>query len=89
MQHLSNLARIYVAKEDEAALAAKVESVLGYVAELTKIDTDMYTHTSAPEHRNILRADVAVPPTADERGQILENAPERHGDLFRVQKMIG
>lgn len=89
IQHLGNLARIEIAPEDEAAIAAKVESVLGYVAELSNIDTDMYTHAVAPKHRNVLRKDEVGGPEWTERQAILKNAPQKEGDLFKVQKMIG
>lgn len=89
IQHLSNLARIEVRPEEEAAIVAKIEAVLGYVAELSEVDTEMYAHSEAPEHRNVLRDDISVQSTYTERKTILENAPQRHGDLFKVQKMIG
>jgi aspartyl-tRNA(Asn)/glutamyl-tRNA(Gln) amidotransferase subunit C len=88
IEHLALLSRIKVAEGEQAALADKIDAVLGYVCEIAKVDTSAYAHTEAAEHRNIMREDVATTTPGIMREAILDNAPQRDGNFVRVQQMF-
>lgn len=88
IEHLALLSRINVEASEQAALAEKIDAVLGYVGEIAKVDTSAYAHAEAGEHRNELRADVTAAQDAVMREAILDNAPKREGDFVRVQQMF-
>lgn len=89
IEHLANLARISVKEEEKDELINRIESVLSYVGEISKVDTTGYTHAESGANRNVLRDDEAF--SADEavRNEIMNNAPEKHDGFVKVQKMIG
>lgn len=88
IEHLALLSRIKVKEGEQAQLAEKIDAVLGYVGEISKVDTSAYQHAEAGEHRNQLRADIATELPGDTRDAILANAPKREGDFVRVQQMF-
>lgn len=88
IEHLATLSRIKVREDEQAALAEKIDAVLGYVGEIAKVDTSAYAHAEAGAHRNELRADVATDEPGKMREAILDNAPQREGDFVRVQQMF-
>jgi aspartyl-tRNA(Asn)/glutamyl-tRNA(Gln) amidotransferase subunit C len=88
IEHLALLSRINVEPSEQAALAEKIDAVLGYVGEIAKVDTSSYAHAEAGEHRNELREDVTAAQDAVMREAILDNAPKREGDFVRVQQMF-
>lgn len=88
IEHLALLSRIKVKEGEQAALAEKIDAVLGYVGEISKVDTSAYQHAEAGDHRNELRADVATEQPGEMREAILANAPKREGDFVRVQQMF-
>lgn len=89
IEHLATLARIAINEEEKTMLAEKIDAVLGYVGEISKVDTSMYEHAEAADHRNILRQDSAMLADDKERAAVLENAPQKEGDFIKVQQMFG
>lgn len=88
IEHLANLARISVKEEEKDELVNRIESVLSYVSEISKVDTTGYSHAEAGQNRNVLRDDVVLEAEQKVHDVILENVPERHGDYVKVQKMF-
>ncbi len=89
IEYLANLARISIKEEEKAPLAEKIEAVLNYVSEISKVDTSAYAHSEAGDNRNVMRDDVAIQSDTKIHDAIIENIPEKHGDFAKVQKMIG
>ncbi len=88
IEHLATLARIKVNEGEQAALAEKIDAVLGYVGEIAKVDTSKYAHDEAGAHHNIMRPDVPTEKPGEMREAILNDAPQREGDFVRVQQMF-
>lgn len=88
IEHLASLARIAVSDEEKSALAEKIDAVLGYVGEISNVDTSMYEHAEAGAHRNVMRTDTALSAAGDERELVLKNAPQKEGDFIKVQQMF-
>ena len=65
----------------------QLEKILGYVAQLEKVDTsDVPPTTRAVEVVNVLRQDDIKQTRI--REEILGLAPQREGDFFRVPKIL-
>ncbi len=89
IENLANLARISVKEEEKQELANRIEAVLDYVSEISKVDTTGYLHAEAGLNRNVLRDDNVEEATQDVKDMIMKNVPEKHEGYIKVQKMIG
>ncbi len=85
--NVAKLARLELKEEEIVSYAAQLQKILGYVAQLEKVDTnEIEPTTRAVEVVNVLRDDAVVP--TDEREELLDLAPLREGDFFRVPKIL-
>ena len=85
---LANLARLELADDERAALGGHLERILGWVAELERIDTEGVSPSQheTPLPLGALRED-ATGPSLD-RDQALENAPARDPLGFLVPRVV-
>ena len=84
---IARLARIHVAAAKQAALAGELSNILGWVEQLSEVDTDdVAPMTSVVEVRLPEREDVIT--DGDCRDDILANAPETDGSFFVVPKVV-
>lgn len=88
VHHVANLARLALEDSEEAALTEQLNSILGYIEQLSELDTDAVEPTTrAIDVSNITRPDILTPDL--NREAILDCAPEREGDFFRVPQIMG
>lgn len=81
------LARLDLSPEEEQQFTGQLSSILEYVEQLNELDTsNVEPTTRAIETSNITRAD-QLQPFAD-RDRILDCAPEREEDYFKVPKIL-
>ena len=70
-----------------ATYTGQLERILDYVDQLQAVDTEGVPPTTrAVEVVNVTRADTVVP--TDVREDLLDQAPQREGDFFRVPKIM-
>ena len=87
VRKVAQLARLDLPNEKITTYTEQLESILGYVGQLQSIDTtDIPPTTRAVEVVNVTRSD-KVDPTGV-REDILEQAPNREGDFYRVPKIL-
>ena len=87
VKKVAKLARIEIAEDELIKYSNQLEKILNYVAELEKIDTKKITPTTrAVEVVNMMRED--VPENTKVREKLLDLAPHREGDFFRVPKIL-
>jgi aspartyl-tRNA(Asn)/glutamyl-tRNA(Gln) amidotransferase subunit C len=87
VRKVAHLARLELPEEKIATYTAQLERILDYVDHLQAVDTDGVPPTNrAVEVVNVTRDDVVVP--TDVREQLLNEAPQREGDFFRVPKIL-
>lgn len=87
VRKVASLARLDLPEERIATYTDQLESILDYISQLQAVDTSgVVPTTRAVEVVNVTRED-AVTPT-DVREQILNQAPKREGDFFRVPKIL-
>ena len=87
VRKVATLARLDLPEEKIATYTGQLERILDYVAQLESVDTaGVPPTTRAVEVVNVTREDVVTP--TDVREQLLNEAPQREGDFFRVPKIL-
>ena len=87
VRKVAKLARLNLPDDRIATYTGQLESILGYVSQLEQVDTTGVPETTrAVEVTNVTRQD-GVNPTPV-REEILNQAPQREGDFFRVPKIL-
>ena len=87
VRKVAKLARLDLPEEKIATYTGQLERILDYVDQLQAVDTDgVPATTRAVEVVNVTREDNVVP--TDVREQLLDEAPLREGDFFRVPKIL-
>ena len=88
VRKVANLARLSLTEEEEQQFTTQLSGILGYVQQLDELDTkNVPPTTRAIEVSNITRPD-RLEPFAD-REALLNSAPEREEDFFKVPKILG
>ncbi len=88
VRKVANLARLELSEAEEQQFTSQLSSILEYVQQLDELDTQAVLPTTrAIEVSNITRPDQLE--TFAEREAILDSAPEREGDFFKVPKILG
>lgn len=84
---VAQLARLELDEAEQERFTRQLQSILGYIEELQELDTrDVPPTTRAIEVNNVMRDDVQVVFPA--REAILDNAPARLEDFFRVPRIM-
>ena len=87
VRKVAKLARLDLPEDKIATYTGQLESILEYVGLLESIDTEGVPETTrAVEVTNVTRADGVTPTPV--REEILNQAPLREGDFFRVPKIL-
>ena len=87
VRKVAKLARLDLPEEKIATYTGQLESILDYVSQLAEIDTEGVPETTrAVEVINVTREDGVTPTPV--REEILNQAPLREGDFFRVPKIL-
>lgn len=88
VRKVAQLARLELPEAKVATYTTQLERILDYVAQLEQVDTEgVPATTRAVEVVNVTREDrVEATPV---REQLLDLAPQREGDFFRVPKILG
>jgi aspartyl-tRNA(Asn)/glutamyl-tRNA(Gln) amidotransferase subunit C len=88
VRHVARLSRLAVDEQHIQRYAAQLESILGYVDQITRADViGVEPMAHAVPLSNVLREDVIEPSLPVE--QVLQNAPETDGPFFQVPKIFG
>lgn len=81
------LARLELTAEEEQQFTGQLSSIIDYFEQLNELDTtDVEPTTRAIELSNITRPDELRPFTG--REAILQGAPDREDDFFKVPKIL-
>jgi aspartyl-tRNA(Asn)/glutamyl-tRNA(Gln) amidotransferase subunit C len=86
VQKVAHLARLKLTEAEEAQFASQLSSILDYVEQLNELDVaDVLPTTRAIDVSNVVRQDQRQP--WQEREELLNCAPDRDGEFFRVPKI--
>ncbi len=84
---IAKLARIEIKPEEIEKFQKGLSSVLDYVADLEKVDTEgLDIVSSVTGLENVLRPDTAV--LADNREEIMSNSPETKDGYYKVKSIL-
>jgi aspartyl-tRNA(Asn)/glutamyl-tRNA(Gln) amidotransferase subunit C len=87
VRKVATLARLDLPDDRIEIYTSQLESILGYVDQLQAVDTtDVPPTTRAVEVVNVTRADGVN--ATEVREEILDQAPKREGDFYRVPKIL-
>jgi aspartyl-tRNA(Asn)/glutamyl-tRNA(Gln) amidotransferase subunit C len=88
VRKVAQLARLDLPEERIATYTVQLERILDYVAQLQQVDTEGVAPTTrAVEVVNVTREDQVQPTPV--REALLDLAPQREGDFFRVPRILG
>jgi aspartyl-tRNA(Asn)/glutamyl-tRNA(Gln) amidotransferase subunit C len=84
---VAHLARLQLTEAEEEKLTTQLGDILGYFEQLNELDVSgVEPTTRAIDVSNVVRADTLQPYA--EREAMLEAAPDRDGDFFKVPKIV-
>lgn len=91
INNLARLARIELSEEEKIKLQKDMESILGYVSQLSSVDTLSSGEGKGGAENvlvNVMREDAVTNETGEYKDAILANAPKREGDYFSVKAIF-
>jgi aspartyl-tRNA(Asn)/glutamyl-tRNA(Gln) amidotransferase subunit C len=88
VEKLAELALIAVPDKEIDKLAGEMDSILGYVSEVTKLAEEEAGEREKPLLRNVMREDVVTNQPGTYTEKILSEAPQRDGNYLRVKKIL-
>ncbi|ADL07427.1 Asp-tRNA(Asn)/Glu-tRNA(Gln) amidotransferase subunit GatC [Thermosediminibacter oceani] len=87
VEHVANLARLYLSEDEKAEMAQKLNSILDYMDKLNELDTSNVPPTAhIIPIKNVFRED-AVRESLP-REEVLRNAPDKERGFFKVPRII-
>ena len=87
VRKVAHLARLDLPEDTIATYTGQLERILDYVDQLQAVDTEgVPATTRAVEVVNVTREDTVL--ATEVREDLLEQAPLREGDFFRVPKIL-
>lgn len=87
VRKVAELARLELPESQIATYTTQLERILDYVGHLQQVDTEGVPPTTrAVEVVNVTRPDTVEP--TDSREELLNLAPQREGDFYRVPKIL-
>lgn len=87
IDYISDLSRLSLSEEQKLKAGEDLSDILDYVEKLNELDTTGMPEMSHPfDEVNCFRQDVVT--NADDRDNLLSNAPDRRGSYFKVFKTV-
>ena len=87
VEYVAALARIAVSDEQKEFLSGQLSKILGYIDKLKELNTDgIEPLRTLNQKRDVLREDLKAQCML--RQDILDNAPSRRDDYFKIPKVI-
>jgi aspartyl-tRNA(Asn)/glutamyl-tRNA(Gln) amidotransferase subunit C len=87
VEHVARLARLELSAAEKERMRRELDGILSYIDKLRAVDTSGVEPTShAVPVTNVMRDDTERPSLPPE--DMLASAPDRHGELFRVPRII-
>lgn len=86
--HLAQLSSLQLSDDEVTDLQADIGNILGYIAQLSELDTTGVEPTyQVTDLENIWRDDVVVQSSVDREG-LLALAPDQHEQQIKVPKVL-
>ena len=88
VKNVALLSRLELDEKESEAYSTQLAAILSYIGKLNEVDTKNVLPTSHPLQnlKNVFRKDVLK--DSLDVDDVLSNAPQREGDLFKVPQVI-
>ncbi len=86
VEKLANLSRLSLTEAEKASFLNEIDSILGYIANINTL-ADSAPNIEYPQI-NVLRDDVVIHSRGEFTDRLLDNSPERDGNLVKVKKIL-
>lgn len=87
IEHIAALARLHLTDDEKARYRQQLSAVLDYMEKLRQVDTAHIEPTATVlPLRSVVRPDVARPSLTP--AELLDNAPNTEGAMFRVPPVL-
>ena len=87
VRHIAGLSRLRMSEDEIDIMGSQLNSILGYIEQLNRLDTGNITPTShVIPLNNVMRED--MPAISLPRTEALKNAPDSTEEFYRVLKII-
>lgn len=87
VEHIALLSRLKLTDEERERMTTQLNDIIGFFEQLGELDTtDVEPTSHVIPMSNVLREDKVRPSLPVE--EVLENAPDRAGDTFRVPRVV-
>ncbi|NJN87355.1 MAG: Asp-tRNA(Asn)/Glu-tRNA(Gln) amidotransferase subunit GatC [Leptolyngbyaceae cyanobacterium SL_7_1] len=88
VRKVAHLARLELTPAEEVQFTTQLNDILDYFQQLSELETDTVEPTTrAIDVSNVTRRDQREP--FDDREELLEAAPDREGEFFKVPQIMG
>jgi aspartyl-tRNA(Asn)/glutamyl-tRNA(Gln) amidotransferase subunit C len=87
IENLANLARIRLSESEKESLAKDVDSILAYVDQIKAAPIGEFK-PEAGAVKNVMREDIVINTSIEDRERILDEVPKREGDYVAVKKIL-
>ena len=88
MKRLAQLARLSVPDADLGRLATEFDAILGYIGKLDELTLPDMKEMQLSAVRNVFREDGAPEETGMWTKKLVEQFPQKEGDLLSVKQII-
>jgi aspartyl-tRNA(Asn)/glutamyl-tRNA(Gln) amidotransferase subunit C len=88
IENLANLARIRLADDEKKTLVKDIDAILAYVGEIKSAPVSDFA-PQAGAVKNVMREDVVMNTSPEDRERLLAEVPNREGDYVAVKKILG
>lgn len=86
VKHVAKLARLELTPDEEIKFSKQLGDILKYVEQMNEVDTTGIEPMShAISFSNVMREDIEIYEQTKE--ELMQNAPDREGDFFKVPKI--
>lgn len=89
IEKLAELARIGLNESEKDKLEKDVNSILDYVGQINTAKVDMSAVSRVGSVKNVMREDVVLNETGENKEVLLNEAPKRECDYVSVKKILG
>ena len=87
VEYVARLARLKLSEEERELFTGQLNAILEYMEKLNELDTEGVEPTyHVVHHTNAFREDEVG--KSSPREEIMENAPQREGEFFKVPRVI-
>lgn len=89
VEHIAGLARLKLSNAEIKKMQKEMQGILAYIEQLNEADVSKGgSNFKTADLKNVLREDKAEPAELGVVRTMLEQAPEREGDYYKVKKVL-